>query len=111
MATKKGTASRAADPDQIMVSFRLSKDLKEKVAKAAARHGRNVSQQYAQSLEDGLAIQDSIAAVNEHLTETVELNGKEFFYKPDERACLDFIISAVQLVIEQENAESAAATE
>ena len=92
---------------KVMVSFRLDSDIKEKVAVAAQKHERTMSKQFARSLEDGLMLQELIERISDHLTEKIEMNGKVFVYEPDEKACIDFIIFATELVMEKEEREKA----
>lgn len=61
--------------------------------------------------KDAPAFSMLIEKVSEHLTDSIEVNGKTFVYEPDERACLDFIISATELVMEKERREREAASD
>ena len=105
------TRGKGKDEDLVMVSFRLPNHVKQEASHFAREHGRTQGKQFAQSHEDGMKLQPVIAKVSEHLTERMEVDGKTFIYKPDEDTCIEYIISAAELVMEQERRERNAAGE
>ena len=92
--------NKADNPNElVMVSFRLEKKLKDAITEDAKRHGRPISQQFAQSLKDGQALQGLIKEISEVLSDEIEIDGKVFTYKPDEEECMSFIhMSAMQMI-------------
>ena len=102
----RSSASTKSEKNKVQVSFTLDKDLKKAIAEAADRHGRTQSEQFAQSVKDGVTLQELIKKVSDHLTRKMTVTGGlEIEYKPNDDTCLAYIISAVEQVIKQEREE------
>ena len=108
MAT--ANAKKKNEPkNTVQVSFHIDRDLKQAVIVAAESHGRTQSEQFAQSVKDGVVLQELIKKVSDHLTEEISTStGLTLEYKPNEDTCMWYIISAVEFVIEKEKRESTA---
>ena len=90
-----------------LVSFRVKIEVKEQIAEAAYRHGRTQAEQMAQSLEDGLLLQNMIGKVSDHLIaknkESDPFGLLKDDYKPSEADCLMFISNAVYNAINDDH--------
>ena len=101
--TRSSGSSKNGAKGRVQVSFTVDKELKRAVIEAAERHGRTQSEQFAQSVKDGITLQELIKKVSEHLSETKTVSKDLVLeYKPNEDTCLLYIIKAVERVIEQE---------